>query len=195
MSNWTYVHGVISVDAFGRTQAEKRYILETVVQHLPKVTGSEEDMYTHIVQYAGYNESCSHNEFGIWEGSIEMQSNYGIVVEGHFRDREFNQTLREFMKWFFRLCKRVQVDRCIVQVCDEYGHSVVIAPKQEVLHDLFEWYSWSRRNGTANWTEYLIWREITDEQGNRYVGKPDFPDGSCIDDMTEEELKRWRLRR
>lgn len=41
MSNWTYVQGLIELDVPGRTQAEKNYILQTVIDHLPKVTGSE----------------------------------------------------------------------------------------------------------------------------------------------------------
>ena len=47
----------------GRTQAEKRYILETVLEHLPIVTGSERDMNVHIVQKAGHDSSSSCDEF------------------------------------------------------------------------------------------------------------------------------------
>ena len=43
MSWWTYINGTITVSPMGRTQAEKRYILETVLDHLPLVTGSERD--------------------------------------------------------------------------------------------------------------------------------------------------------
>ncbi len=43
MSWWTYVNGTV-VHPMGRTQTEKRYILDTVLAHLPLVTGSEEDM-------------------------------------------------------------------------------------------------------------------------------------------------------
>lgn len=35
MSWWTYVHGIVVVKPMGRTQAEKRYILDTVLEHLP----------------------------------------------------------------------------------------------------------------------------------------------------------------
>ena len=44
MSWWTYVHGTIVVSPMGRTQAEKRYILDTVLEHLPVVSGSERDI-------------------------------------------------------------------------------------------------------------------------------------------------------
>ena len=50
MSFWTYVHGTIEVTPMGRTQAEKTYILNTVLEHLPHVTGSEEDMNVYVLQ-------------------------------------------------------------------------------------------------------------------------------------------------
>lgn len=50
MSYWTYINGTITVRPMGRTQPEKRYILETVLNHLPRVTGSEGDMNTYIIQ-------------------------------------------------------------------------------------------------------------------------------------------------
>ena len=98
MSKWAYAKGIVHVNPYGRTQAECRYILETVLAHLPKVTGSEEDMYTHIVQCAGFNSSSSTDEFGVFQDDrIEIQDNYIIVVEGHFRDRGFEETYRAFV--------------------------------------------------------------------------------------------------
>ena len=64
MSFWTYLHGTITVSPMGRTQAEKRYILETILNHLPNVTGSERDMQVYIVQKNEKNSSCSCEEFG-----------------------------------------------------------------------------------------------------------------------------------
>lgn len=50
MSYWTYVNGTVIVSPMGRTQAEKRYILDTVLSHLPRVTGSEGDMNVYVIQ-------------------------------------------------------------------------------------------------------------------------------------------------
>lgn len=50
MSHWTYVSGLIRVSPTGRTQPEKRYVLETVLEHLPAVSGSEGYMDTYIIQ-------------------------------------------------------------------------------------------------------------------------------------------------
>lgn len=197
MSKWAYAKGIVEVTPYGRTQAECQYILETALAHLPKVTGSEEDMYTHIVQCAGHNISCSHNEFGEWNKGdwSDYQNNYIIVIEGHFRDREFDETYRAFVKWLTRLTKRIWVNSCLVRIS---GNTENWEEKSTVidlndLYDLFEDYSWCGE-GTVNWCEYLIWREPRNKKGQRLDGKPDFPDGGCLDLMTEKErIKRLCL--
>lgn len=64
MSSWTYIHGTITVSPIWRTQAQKRYILDTVLSHLPIVSGSEKDMDVYVIQKNGHNNSCSCDEFG-----------------------------------------------------------------------------------------------------------------------------------
>lgn len=195
MSKWSYAKGIIEVSPYGRTQAECRYILETVLSHLPKVTGSEENMYTHIVQCAGTNTSCSHDEFGkyVQDGWMRYQSNYIIVIEGYFRDREFDETCRAFIKWLTRLAKRVWVMSCLIEVSGNTKNwekkSAIISPNSDYLQSIFETYSWCGE-GTVNWCEYLIWREPRNKKGQMLEGKPDFPDGGCLDLMTEREKKK-----
>ena len=58
MSYWTYLTGTITVGVMGRTQAEKRYILDTVLDHLPRVTGSEGDMDIYVTQKNGHPHFC-----------------------------------------------------------------------------------------------------------------------------------------
>ena len=79
MSYWTYINGTITVRPMGRTQPEKRYILETVLNHLPRVTGSEGDMNTYIIQKNGYNSSCSCDEFG--EVTNNLVDRIGILED------------------------------------------------------------------------------------------------------------------
>ena len=55
MSHWSYIQGVITVQPMGQTQPQKRYILETVLNHLPRVTGSEGDMDVYITQLNGHD--------------------------------------------------------------------------------------------------------------------------------------------
>ena len=64
MSQWTHIFGIIKVEPLGRTQAEKTYLLQTVLEHLPVVSGSEEDLEVIINQEHGYDSSSSVDELG-----------------------------------------------------------------------------------------------------------------------------------
>lgn len=41
MSWWTKVTGLVAVQVPGRTDKEKEYVLDSVLRHLPLITGSE----------------------------------------------------------------------------------------------------------------------------------------------------------
>ena len=173
MSYWTNITGTITVSPMGRTQAEKRYILETVLEHLPLVTGSERDMNVHIVQKAGHNSSSSCDEFGMNTNNLKdscgdhscehgcrrAQTEYILVVEGDFRDRFFADTYREFVKWLCRLAKRVEVFNVLVNINSNDKGSCVIREDDKydnVYAKMFENPSWLN-NAESNWCEYLMW--------------------------------------
>lgn len=84
MSYWTYIGGVIDVKPMGRTQPEKRYILDTILEHLPDVTGSERNMHVDVIQKDGYNCWSSCNEFGEWthRRNSETSDTYHIIING-----------------------------------------------------------------------------------------------------------------
>jgi len=147
----------------GRTQAEKRYILDTVLDHLPKVTGSKRDMNVYVIQKNGYNSSCSHDEFGQWSNlgrgkykSFEVQDEYILIVNASLRDREFKQTFREFQNWLCRLAKRVIVNDILVEIKDYYK-STIIKNKDDVYCGMFETPSWCNKGESPTWCEYLMW--------------------------------------
>lgn len=174
MSLWTYINGTITVEPMGRTQAEKRYILETVLNHLPLVTGSEGDMDVYIIQKNGTDSSSSCDEYGdqtnnlvnrygehdYEDGWLDIQRKYILVVNGNFRDREFDETFREFMNWLCRLAKRVSIDDILVRI---QGWD-----KQYIINDSCSWDSpyrqmeeypsWCEESGGEPcWAEHLMW--------------------------------------
>lgn len=179
LSSWTYITGTITVSPIGRTQAEKRYILDTVLAHLPIVSGSEKDMDVYVIQKNGYNGSSSCDEFGErtnnlvdWYGNrtrsrgmLRTQDEYILVVDAALRDREFDETYREFIKWLVRLGKRVMIDNVLVQISG-YDKSTIIKDHcvqnekysyQNVFFNLFEDTSWIRDDGEVNWCEYMLY--------------------------------------
>ena len=175
MSYWTYINGTITVNPMGRTQAEKRYILETVLNHLPLVTGSEGDMDVYIIQKNGTNSSSSHDEYGQMSdhltdrygfydrnGWLRVQEEYILAVNGSLRDRQFNETFREFMKWLCRLSKRVWVKNVLVRIND-YDKQYIINESNLDYHfsDMNEDPSWSKDSGGEPcWCEHLMWDRV-----------------------------------
>lgn len=184
MSAWSYINGTITVHTMGRTQPEKRYILETVLNHLPRVSGSEGDMNVYIIQKNGHSGSTSCDEFGEVtnnlvdnyghksreRGWLQTQNEYILVVNAALRDREFEETYREFMKWFVRLCKRVICEDVLVEI-KGYNKSTIIKDRniqkkkysfKSVFNELFEDPSWCNDTGEVNWCEYLMWDRAKD---------------------------------
>ena len=191
MSYWTYINGTITVSPMGRTQAEKRYILETVLDHLPRVTGSERDMNVYIIQKNGYNSSSSHTEFGEWGGyrdwktlSTEVQDEYILVVNASLRDRKFSETYREFQNWLCRLAKRVDVEDVLVEI-QAYEQSVIIRNTNDAYGKMFEDPSWCNGTGEPTWCEYLMWDRAKDSDYPMILGYKYF-----ADEENDKEVER-----
>lgn len=161
MSSWTYVDGVIEVRPMGRTQPEERYVLDTVLSHLPRVSGSERDMGVHVIQKYGHDYWSSTDEFGTGlplNQIFKIQEHYILALEGSMRDTKFHETVRNLNKWLNRLAKRVLVTGILVRVRDQYERSLVIQ-NEEPYGQMFEEPSWSSLNkaGDPAWYEYLLW--------------------------------------
>lgn len=161
MSYWTYVTGVIQISVLGYTQKQKEYIIDMVLRHLPKVTGSERDMDIHSIKCSGYNESSSVDEFDVhvynYLHYVDLQSQYLLVVEGALRDRTFEQTYREFVRWLTRLAKRVVVDDVLVKIFDPYNNNSIITNNNDAFGQMYEWGSWMNDTGVPTWTEFMLW--------------------------------------
>lgn len=180
MSNWTYINGTITVSPMGRTQPEKRYILDTVLNHLPRVSGSEGDMNVYVIQKRGHNTSCSHDEFGQrtnnlegWHGNktrdgwFRIQDEYILVIDATLRDVEFDDGYRQFMKWIVRLGKRVGIVDILVSVEDHYKSTTIKNHQVDgsykyVFSELFEDPSWCNKDGEPNWCEFMIYDRAKD---------------------------------
>jgi hypothetical protein len=96
------------------------------------------------------------------KGWLETQDEYILVVEGNFRDRFFNDTYKEFIKWLCRLAKRVDVLNVLVNIdSDDKGNCVICENNRfhNPYAEMFECPSWccDEDNKTSNWCEYLMW--------------------------------------
>ena len=153
MSSWTYVQGLIELDVPGRTQAEKNYILQTVIDHLPKVTGSEKSMNIYTIQTAGHDSWQNFDEFYNRVEDFRTQSRYFLVLDGNLRDRYYKDTFKELNKFLNRLGKRLMVDSVYVRLYN-YEHSHIFTNKNDCYGKMFE--------NDNPWYNYLMW-EFEDE--------------------------------
>jgi len=122
MSYWTHVLGSLQVSPVPcRTQAECQFIIDSILHHLPIVSGSEENMYIQFHSCGGFDTSSSYDELekntdkhtGYFK-NFEIQTKYIITIQGDFRDTYFNDQLKQMQKWLNRISKRLDVyDTCI----------------------------------------------------------------------------------
>lgn len=154
MSMWTYAQGLIELGVPGRTQAEKDYILQTVIDHLPKVTGSEGDMDIHIVRAYGHNMWSNRDELDNLAWGFKTQSRYFLVLDGHLRDRRYEETFKELNKFLNRLAKRLNVHSVYVRLND-YGRSYIFTNKNDCYENMFD--------NENPWYDYLMWEWKDDD--------------------------------
>lgn len=184
MSYWTFIKGVIEVEPVGYTTAHKRYVLDTVLEHLPLVTGSERNMNIHIIPKKGREGYCSCDEFGYNtnnlksnNGWLKVQETFIIIVYATLRDREFEQTKKEFMNWLCRLSKRVALTDILVSI-NAYQRELIIN-NSEPFFSMYEDFSFFvDGNGEPNWTEFMLWDRMKDSYmpamlGYKYFDNPE----------------------
>lgn len=154
MSMWTYIRGLIELDVPGRTQAEKDYILQTVIDHLPKVTGSERNMEIHTVRAYGHDMWSNRDELDNLALDFRTQSRYFLVLDGSLRDRYYKDTFKELNKFLNRLAKRLIVDSAYVQL-NGYGLSYTFTNKNNCYGNMFD--------NEHLWYKYLMWKWEDDD--------------------------------
>lgn len=174
MSYWTYVRGYIKVDCVGRTQPEIEYILKSILDHMPRITGSEGDVTIHIVKEDGNSSSlscdeyfdCTNNLVDLYgnksykDGWLETQSKFYLFLEGSLRDRQFEQTYKETMKFLCRLAKRISVEDILIKV-QGYEQSVTI-DNAKPFEEMYEMPSWCNDTHEPAWWEHLMWKRYKD---------------------------------
>ena len=168
MSSWTYLGGVIIVDVPGRTQPECDFNIHSILNHLPKVTGSEHDMEWCVNISKGYKDHSRFDELkkesnlGTYDfygnyNLFEYQNTYLITVIGSFRDRYLDETIREFVRWICRLAKRVIVEDINVHICNDLGDEILINDSEPY----FEMHDYSNDNWLNRYWQHMSKKYIS----------------------------------
>lgn len=150
----------------GRSSAESMYKAQTVVNHLPRITGSEGGVEYYLNLVNGQNFSSSVDEFDRFSNlynsrysrSFETQTCVLIAMDGSLRDREFKQTLFETTKALSRLASRLWIDSCFVSVRgDAWSGREYIFNNPRWLLDIDRTY----------WAEDLLWKYEREDDGGK----------------------------
>lgn len=126
MSSWTSIRGVIEVILYGNTQHENTFIVNSIVDSLPHITGSEQDMGVYVNQEYGYDVSMTYPDL---DHITQFQSKYLITINGSLRDREFADTIAEFDRWICELAKQLLVNDAIVEI-ESYEKSQIFTNRE-----------------------------------------------------------------
>lgn len=177
MSIWSYITGSIHVNPLGDSQPQKRYVLETVLAHLPRVCGCEGDMDVYVNQKNGHSSSCTIDEFGQRSnlGDFELRSKHGvyvfrtqgayiITVDGRLRGVCYEEAYKMFLKWMCRLSKRVLVyDMAVKITCFDRE---MLLTDCDVFLDMFEepHYLFGEYGGDPNWCEFMLTERANNSQ-------------------------------
>ena len=146
MSFWTHVFGTVKVEPLGYSEHAREFVLKTVLDHLPPVTGIEGNMHVDIVPDCQQVSWSSSDEFG--QGNVHrhlfgQSVAYFLVLHGDFRDRMFDQTKPEFDAWLETLAKRVQVRELMVRLVSDTDDMVTYMDAVP-YYDMFEKPSYQR---------------------------------------------------
>jgi hypothetical protein len=106
MSNWTHIIGAIHVETYIERKNIKKYI-EKIIKDAPKITGSEDDADVFINPLSDYNvSSLKEDKNGNY---ITYQTRVCITLVGNLRDRDINQTEKEYFE-FINFIKEKEFD-------------------------------------------------------------------------------------
>lgn len=182
MSNWSYIRGTVLVSVPGRTDAEIEYIIRTVLEHMPRVMGSERDMEVHYVKLNSYSGSLSCDEYGMHtnnlkdvfydtkskHGCLKTHSYYSIVLNGALRDVGISNANKQLCNFLCRLAKRLDVSSIVIKVTECYTDRVILYTNSKPFSDMYEYPSWSNEKTddgrrSVAWWEHLMWDPYKDE--------------------------------
>lgn len=136
MSTWTHVLGTIEIDVYGGAQYECEYNLKRVLEHLPIVYGSEENMYITSFVKPGYctassntDEFDKHSNLGQngRGGLFEFQTRYILVLSGDLQDATYEQTYRSLIKCIRKIIKHFYLIAMNITIFEEFGRTGYIS--------------------------------------------------------------------
>ena len=98
MSQWTYIIGRIVVSPLGYSHEQRLNTLKNIISTLPSVTGSEGNMQIAFDQ---------------------IDDKYLLRIKGDLRDRQIEQTKKEYDKFIHKLKQKIDIERIFVEIAGQ----------------------------------------------------------------------------
>lgn len=147
MSLWTHVQGFIKIDTFQHSNTDTIHFAQKIVDHLPRITGSEGNADYYVILPNGYNQRSSTDEYDQYSNLGELQfykrkctsglkymydfktqSQAIIIIDGDLRDRVMMQTYKEVVHVLNRIASRASIRSCVVNISDWYEEKTIVNP-------------------------------------------------------------------
>ena len=167
MSIWTNVYGVVVLDTFANTTHQAVYMAKCILDHLPKIKGSEGPIDIFINQPTQPNIFTSDDE--LWaksnlleDYSFDINSIVVLTLYGNLRDIYAKETLVDITKWLNRLSSRVHVSSVHLTINDYTNQYYIDNPKWVVDKKQNDW-----------WQDYQsgYLKEVNAHYGNKKEAK------------------------
>lgn len=121
MSNWTHIIGSLYVETFKERKNIKKYV-ENVLNEAPKITGSESDTDIFVNPLSGYNiSSWKEDKNGNF---LHFQSCVCISLAGDLRDRNIDQTEKEFNEFIDFIKSKFQIYYSSTSIYEDYSGEI-----------------------------------------------------------------------
>ena len=141
MSLWTHVQGFIKIDTFQHSNTDTIHFAQKLVDHLPRITGSEGNASYYVILPNGHNQRSSTDEYDQYSNlgepqfykrkytyAFKTQSQAIIIIDGDLRDRVLMQTYKEVIHVLNRISSRASICSCVVNINDWYEEKTIVNP-------------------------------------------------------------------
>lgn len=98
----TRIFGILDVSLYNYDKMERRLVMESIIDKLPKISGTYRDMDIELID----------------KGSFDKRDSYFIILSGELLGKNYFEALKEMEEFLEKLAEHVWVVDVLVSVTD-----------------------------------------------------------------------------
>lgn len=98
----TKIFGTLDVSLYNFPKEERRKVMESIIERLPKISGTYRDMDIELID----------------KGSFDKRDSYFIILSGELLGKNYFKALKEMEEFLEKLARKVWVVDVLVSVTD-----------------------------------------------------------------------------